>query len=182
MDELLDILDTDGNPNGTKEMKSKAHRFGLFHATAHIWFYTTSRQLLIQQRGKYKDTYPLLWDVSVAGHIGAGEEIKVSAIREIEEEIGLTVQSEDLEKIGIFKSEQKHNKNLMDNEFHHTFLCILKVPLQKLIKQESEVEALDLVPLRYFEKAVLLNKTVQKFVPHRLAYYQAVIKAIKERL
>ncbi len=58
MDELLDILDTDGNPTGTTAMKSKAHRIGLFHATVHIWFYTSEGELLLQQRGKNKGTHP----------------------------------------------------------------------------------------------------------------------------
>ena len=122
MDELLDILDRDGNLTGTTVMKSKAHSEGLFHATVHVWFYTLEGELLLQQRGKNKETHPLLWSVSVAGHIGAGEEIDVSAIREIEEEIGLTVEKELLEKIGVFKSVQKHNEHLVDCEFQHTFL------------------------------------------------------------
>ena len=182
MDELLDILDTDGNPTGTTAMKSKAHRIGLFHATVHIWFYTSEAELLLQQRGKNKGTHPLLWGVSVAGHIGAGEELEVSAMREIEEEIGLTSKKGLLEKIGVFKSVQNHHEHLVDCEFQHTFLCELSVPLHRLKKQESEVEALTLMPILDFEKEIQGNKTAQKYVPHEFSYYQDVIKAIKERL
>ncbi|MFT5738216.1 MAG: isopentenyl-diphosphate delta-isomerase [Maribacter sp.] len=182
MDELLDILDTDGNPTGTTAMKSKAHRFGLFHATVHIWFYTSKGELLLQQRGKHKGTHPLLWGVSVAGHIGAGEELEVSAMREIAEEIGLTSKKELLEKIGIFKSVQKHHEHLIDCEFQHTFLCELSLPLHLLKKQESEVEDLKLMSILNFEKQIQGNKTAQKYVPHELSYYQDVIKSIKERL
>jgi len=182
MDELLDILDANGNPTGTTVMKSKAHRDGLFHATVHIWFYTSDGNLLLQQRGKNKDTYPLLWDVSVAGHVGASEKIEASAIREIEEEIGLTVQLENLQKIGVFKSEQRHHEHLVDREFHHTFLCELKLPLSKLKKQESEVENLRLINLIDLERDIQKNATVQKYVPHNTSYYQDVIKAIKEKL
>ncbi len=182
MDELLDILDSEGNTTETTAMKSNAHQKGLFHATVHIWLYTTNGKILLQQRGKNKGTYPLLWGVSVAGHIGAGEEIKVSAMREIEEEIGLIVNKELLEKIGIFKSVQKHHKDLVDCEFQHTFLFKLKVPVHQLEKQESEVEALKLMPILDFEKEIQRNKTRQKYVPHNASYYQDVIKAIKERL
>ena len=38
-----------------------------------------------------KNIYPLLWDVSVAGHIDAGETFFEAAIRECKEEIGLTL-------------------------------------------------------------------------------------------
>lgn len=182
MDELLDILDINGDSTGKTAMKSKAHRFGLFHATVHIWLYTKSGEILLQQRGKNKPTYPLLWDVSVAGHIGAGEEIKVSALREIEEEIGLTIQSSELEKIGIYKSTQKHHETLVDNEFHHAFVCELTPTLKQLKKQESEVADVKLIPILDFEKEIQGHETAHKYVPHHVSYYQQVIKTIKEIL
>ena len=182
MDELIDILDSNGDPTGKTEMKSYAHRVGLYHPTVHIWFYTNNGNLLMQQRSTIKDIYPLLWDVSVAGHIGAGEEIKNSAVREVAEEIGLNIKKEQLEKIGVFKSVQKPKENLIDCEFHHTFSCLLNSPLQDLKKQDSEVEALTLVSLDQFKKEILMNKTSKKYVPHDLLYYKEVIDCIKKKL
>lgn len=182
MNELIDILDANGNATGTTALKSKAHQLGLFHATVHIWLYTKSGEILLQQRGQNKVTYPLLWDVSVAGHIGAGEKIEVSAIREIDEEIGLKVQEQDLEKIGVFKSMQKHHQTLIDNEFHHTFLCELKIPLHLLQKQESEVADLKLIAMANFEKIIKTEKSFIKYVPHTNAYYKAIIETIKTKL
>lgn len=182
MDELVDILDADGNYTGTTEFKSHAHRVGLFHPTVHVWFYTSDGRILIQQRGKDKDTHPLLWDVSVAGHVGAGEEIELSAIREVEEEIGLRISKTDLEKIGVFKSVQKHNEELIDCEFHHTFLCELKVPLENLEKQRSEVENLQLIPLVQFAEETWGMANPAKYVPHRVDYYKSIIREIKKKL
>lgn len=182
MDELVDILDADGKFTGKIELKSYAHRMGLFHATVHIWFYTSDGHILIQQRSIHKDIYPQLWDVSVAGHIAAGEEIEVSALREVKEEIGLTISNIQLEKIGVFKSIQKHRNNLLDCEFHHTYLCKLKVPLENLQKQESEVEALKLITLAQFLSEVSVNNRLKRFVPHSFNYCKAIFKAIKERL
>jgi isopentenyldiphosphate isomerase len=150
MDELVDILDNTGNLTGQSAMKSEAHRKGLFHPTVHIWFYTGSGKVLLQQRGKHKDTHPLLWDVSVAGHVGAGEDIKSAAVREVKEEIGVSVNENDLEKIGVFKSVHQHSESLIDREFHHTFLCELKTPLASL-KPPSQPAATGLSPgLRTF--------------------------------
>jgi isopentenyldiphosphate isomerase len=182
MDELIDILDANGNPTGTSELKSKAHRLGLFHATVHIWMYTNTGEILLQQRGQNKDTYPLLWDVSVAGHIGAGEKEELAAIREIKEEIGLTIQEEALEKIGVYKSMQKHHVTLMDNEFHHTYLCELKVPLSHLKKQESEVANIKLLALVDFERELDSDKLAKRYVPHIHGYYQEIIATIKAKL
>lgn len=182
MDELIDILDSKGNFTGKTKLKSHAHSMGLFHATVHIWFYTINEKILLQQRGKNKDTHPLLWDVSVAGHVAEGEEIELSAIREVEEEIGITITKDNLEKIGVFKSVKKHSDNLIDCEFHHTFLCELKIPLEELHKQQSEVEALDLISLLKFSEETWGMANTQKYVPHGVTYYSTIIKAIQERL
>ena len=182
MEERLDILDTNGNPMGITSLKSKAHRFGLFHATVHIWLYTKTRELLIQLRTKNKATYPLLWDVSVAGHIGAGETSEAAAVREIQEEIGLTTAQDSLNKIGVFKSTQIHHDTLIDNEFHHTFICELTRPLGQLIKQESEVADLKLIPISEFEKEIFTSTLSESYVPHDGTYYQAILAAIKGRL
>jgi len=160
-------------------MKSEAHRKGLLHQTVHIWFYTSDGKVLLQQRGKNKETHPLLWDVSVAGHIGAGEEIEIAAIREIEEEIGLTISRKDLIKIGFFPSFFKHNEDLTDNEFHHTFICEFKVGIEDLKKQESEVEALALISVSRFEKELKDEKQSKKYVPHPTDYYMSIIKEIE---
>lgn len=161
-------------------MKSDAHKNGWFHPSTHIWFYTNNREVLLQQRAKNKDTHPMLWDVSVAGHIGAGEDVLDSALREIEEEIGIKVNKADLQKIGYFKEVHKHSDDLIDCEYHHTFLCELKVPFNSLTKQESEVKALQLMSISQFETE-LKNKTLcKKYVPHSDKYYSFVIKTLYE--
>lgn len=182
MDELIDILDSDGNPTGKTAMKSEAHQKGLFHPTIHVWLYTKNGKVLIQQRAKNKDTHPLLWDVSVAGHVGAGEHLELSAVREVKEEIGLTIAPNDLRKIGVFKSIHKHNEDLIDCEFHHIYLCILEVPLESLQKQESEVEDLALIPLIRFSEETWGMANLKKYVPHGVTYYKAIVEEIKGML
>lgn len=182
MDELLDVLDTDGNFTGETVMKSVAHKNGLFHPTVHVWVYTQNGQILIQQRGREKDTHPLYWDVSVAGHIGAGEDFETSAMREVLEEIGLEITRAELHKMGVFKSVHRHNDDLIDCEFHHTYLCKLKVPFERLTKQDSEVEALHLIPLSQFSKEISNKNTLKKYVPYKEDYYRLVVKLIQEKL
>ena len=45
-----------------------------------------------------KITYPGLWDVSCAGHVSAGESATTSALRELEEELGVVAQVEELQR------------------------------------------------------------------------------------
>lgn len=180
MDEIIDILNTNGELTGTTAMKSEAHRKGWFHQTVHIWFYTSDRKVLLQQRGSNKDIFPLLWDVSVAGHIAAGEAIEISALREIKEEIGLTIHMKQLKKIGVFKSIQKHHPNIIDHEFHHTYLCELKLPITKLQNQISEIADLKLISIDKIIAETSDPYQRKKYVPHDLKYYQNVFTAIKK--
>ncbi|MBM1107544.1 NUDIX domain-containing protein [Aurantibacter crassamenti] len=182
MDELIDILDSNGKLTGRTALKSEAHRNGLYHQTVHVWFYTSDGKILLQQRGKYKDTHPLLFDVSVAGHIGAGEQIEIAALREVQEEIGISITQNELKKIGIFKSEFKHNQDLKDNEFHHTFLCELNHSLDSLTKQESEVESLALIRISEFKKELKDPILQKKYVSHTYTYFTTIINEINALL
>jgi len=182
MGELIDILDSEGNLTGRSALKSEAHEKGLLHQTVHVWFYTSDGKILLQQRGKYKDTHPLLWDVSVAGHIGAGESIERAAVREVKEEIGLSISTEDLYKIGVFPSFFEHHNGLIDNEIHHTFLCKLEVALKTLKKQESEVEDLLLKSVATFLEELNEDIYSKKYVPHSKNYYLSIIKEVNTKL
>ena len=182
MDELIDILDAQGQPTAKTAMKSEAHLHGWFHASVHVWCYTPTGYILLQQRAASKASFPLLWDVSVAGHIAAKEPILTAALREMEEEIGHSTTADSLEKIGVFKSMQQHSSSFIDHEFHHSFLCQLPQPIKSLQKQESEVAALQWLSIKELKTLLTANNPRLPLVPHAPAYYQAVFNAIEERL
>ena len=114
--------------------------------------------------------------------IGAGEDFESSAIREVSEEIGLEITTDELQKIGVFKSVQKHHADLIDCEFNHTYLCELKTSLSNLKKQDSEVNALRLISLIQFSEETWGMANLAKYVSHEVEYYKTIIKAIKKRL
>jgi len=177
-EELIDILDDKGNYKGLTALKSKAHASGWFHASVHIWFYTSSGKVLFQKRAKHKDTYPGLWDVSVAGHIGAGEIAINSAIREVNEEIGLAIGKKDLEFILKYKSMKKPSKNILDNEFHHVYFSKLSTPIDTLILQQEEVAEVKLFDLNILNK----NTIETNMVPHDLKYFKLIYNEIIKRI
>lgn len=182
MEEYIDIVTQKGNPTGRKELKAVVHQNGLYHHTAHVWLYTKNGDILLSQRSASKSICPLLWDVSVAGHVDAGESIINGALREMKEEIGLTLSENDLQKIGVFESFQKYENDIVDNEFHNTFIAELKVPLSKLKPQMEEVEALKLVSLTEFEHLLSNSETNGHFVASNRAYYIKVLKAIQSQI
>ena len=116
MDELIDILNSDGKKTDETCMKSGAHKKGFYHASVHIWIFDDQGNVLLQRKTIEKDTHPNHWDVSVAGHIGAGELQNISAVREIKEDIGLKIKEHDIEEVGCFKSIFIHREYLKDFE------------------------------------------------------------------
>ncbi len=181
MDDLVEIWDKTGKPTGQTALKSEAHMQGWFHPTVHVWFYTRAGQVLLQKRAQGKDTFPGLWDVSVAGHVHAGETPMECALRETAEEIGLSIPAESLEFLGRFTSEQAHPGDIVDREFQYVYLCELRVPVGQLRPDPAEVASLELRSLLLMAEDLWGLARPGTYVPHSRAYYTQIIKAVKSR-
>ncbi len=181
MDELIDIVDESGVLTGEVCLKSKAHRFGYWHLCVDIWLYTRSGDLLIQKRIDHKDTFPGLWDVSVAGHVGAGEALIDAAHRELQEELGVHIPHKDLSFIGNYKSDFKHHKYLTDKEFHHIYIAQFKGDISDITLQADEVSEIRLIPINQLKKKVIDTAFKQEFVPYSNAYFSMVFEAIERK-
>lgn len=180
MDELIDILTPDGKPTGKTALKSEAHKNGWFHATVHVWLFTSDEKILLQKRALTKKVFPGMWDISVAGHVGTGEEILTSAKREVLEEIGLQLTEKDLIKIGTRIHQVTHANGIQDNEHHHVFIAELKVPLSTLTIQKEEVDAIQLFDLSTLKNTEnLQNILLSRFHDYYCSVYNQIIKNIQ---
>jgi isopentenyl-diphosphate delta-isomerase type 1 len=90
--ELLDVVNEDDEIIGVKT-RGEIHALGLMHRSVHILVFNSQGQLFIQKRSMSKDNAPGLWDSSAAGHVDSGEEYHSCAIRELGEELGITVSA-----------------------------------------------------------------------------------------
>jgi len=180
-DEYIDILNEDLTVSKIC-LKSEAHKHGYLHASVHVWFYTKDGDILFQKRSKNKIAFPNLWDVSIAGHISAGETAINSAIRETEEEIGLTITKNELYKIGSFKEIHQHKEDFIDNEIHLIYIGELSIPLNQLKIQEEELSAIKLIPINTFKKKLKKINFHKRYVPHSIGYYKFVLNEISNNL
>ncbi|MFT5213696.1 MAG: isopentenyl-diphosphate delta-isomerase [Patiriisocius sp.] len=177
MDELIDILTPEGKSTGKTALKSEAHKNGWFHATAHIWLFTSSKKILLQKRALTKKVFPGIWDISVAGHIGAGEAILEGAKREVFEEIGLILEDKDFIKIGTRIHQVTHENGIQDNEHHHVFIAELKTPISELTMQPEEVAGLELWDLKVLKETKNLeNVLLPRFHKYYCSVYNEIIK------
>ena len=180
MDELIDILTPEGKSTGKTALKSEAHKNGWFHATVHIWLFTADQKILLQKRALTKKVFPGLWDISVAGHIAAGESILSSTKREVFEEIGLKLQDSDLIKIGTRVHQVKHKNGIQDNEHHHVFIAELKVPISDLKIQKEEVADIKLFDLSILKNTKNLeNVLLSRFHSYYVSVYDKIISHLK---
>ena len=87
-DELFDVVDAHDRVTGQMSRR-EVHARGLRHRAVHILVVNRAGQVFLQKRSMAKDLFPGTWDSSAAGHVGAGEDYDGTALRELEEEIGL---------------------------------------------------------------------------------------------
>ena len=144
--EYLDVCDLEGNPTGEVIARDSAHRDGVAHRTAHVWVVRNAGgrwEALLQKRAMCKESFPGQYDTSSAGHIPAGVEPLPSALRELQEELGITAEPEQLAFAGKFHmsyEKEFHGKPFRDNETVWVYVYSEPVDIGALTLQESEVE------------------------------------------
>lgn len=90
--ELLDVVDATDRVVG-RAPRGEVHRLGLRHRAAHILVFNAKAEVFVQRRAWWKECQPGRWDTSAAGHLDAGEDYAVAAVRELEEELGLRAET-----------------------------------------------------------------------------------------
>ncbi|MEK7508431.1 MAG: NUDIX domain-containing protein [Patescibacteria group bacterium] len=169
MTELLDILDENGQLTGRQKPRDQVHRDGDWHRSAHIWIINSQKELLIQKRSANKDSHPNQWDISSAGHVQAGDDYLISALRELEEELGLVAKKESFESLGIFKDEAiTNNGAFINKQFNEVFLIEMDLDIAELKLQEEEVAEVKFIPFTELEK--IIAKGDENFVAHQEQY------------
>ncbi|MCZ7592672.1 MAG: NUDIX domain-containing protein [Kiritimatiellae bacterium] len=88
-DELFDLVDREGNVIG-QAPRSQCHANpALIHQAVHVAVFNHASELFLQKRVPTKEIQPDKWDISVGGHVQAGEAPLAGAIRELREELGV---------------------------------------------------------------------------------------------
>lgn len=148
LDEPFDLCDRDGNLLGQVKPRGAVHRDGDWHRALHLWVVIARRAqpvVVFQRRSLAKDTHPGLVDVSVAGHLRAGESVE-EALRESEEEIGLGVALADAFDIGARRVEKPVPAGV-DREVQTVLGTVTDAMFSRLRPHPDEVAALYAAPL-----------------------------------
>ncbi|MGW3496185.1 NUDIX hydrolase [Streptomyces sp. NPDC001020] len=88
-DELLDIVDENDRVIG-QSPRGEAYERGLRHRCVFIQVRDAEDRLFVHRRTPTKLVFPSLYDMFVGGVVGAGEAYDDAALREAEEELGVS--------------------------------------------------------------------------------------------
>ena len=131
--EMWDLLDCFGNKTGqVVERENIPDNFA--HLGTDIWIVNSNDEILIQKRSSTKRHSPNFW-ANTGGSVIAGETSKSAIIREVKEELGLTISENDLQFIKQIKA--KHSGTPL--VFIDTFLTKKDVDIQEISIRESEL-------------------------------------------
>lgn len=179
--ELLDIVDEKGIPTGETVERERAHAEGILHRTAHVWLLRKKEgkvQILLQKRSGEKDSYPGCYDISSAGHIPAGVDFIPSAIRELEEELGVFARSEQFLYCGqrLLSFDQVfHGKPFHDRQVSNIYALWMDREPGKFVLQQEEVAAVEWFDFEDCVKAVEENR-----IPHCI--YMEELEMVRQKI
>jgi isopentenyldiphosphate isomerase len=71
--------------------RREVHARGLRHRAVHVLVFNARGEVFLQKRSLLKDRQPGVWDSSASGHVESGEDYDACAVREVREELGVTL-------------------------------------------------------------------------------------------
>ena len=125
--ELWDVLDENRNPTGRVHERGKPVKPGDYHLVVHVWIRNSRGEYLISKRTPNKP-YPNLWECT-GGSVLAGETSLQAALREVREELGITLLPENGRII---------RSGIRRDDFFDVWLFQHDADIQSVVLQEGE--------------------------------------------
>ncbi|HZP55530.1 MAG TPA: NUDIX domain-containing protein, partial [Candidatus Saccharimonadales bacterium] len=153
-DELVDIIDEKGSKTGKTAMKSIAHKRALWHEAAFVWIYNSKNEVLVQFRSADKQIHANCWDVSVGGHMGAGEDPADNVIRETKEELGVDLNKADLKYLGKLPDVKPLRDGTPHKEWDLCFITKKDTDIKNIKPLKKELSKVKWLPIKELENDI----------------------------
>lgn len=147
--ELLNVYDENNEFLNKKLDREEIHNKGLWHHEVLIIVINEKKQVLLQKRSYKRRNLPGKWALC-AGHVISDETEKKTAVRELKEEIGLTVSAKDLKLIDIYKKNEPKNR-----KFSYIYLVKTTKKINEFKIQTNELTQIKYVPIKKLIKMIL---------------------------
>ncbi|MDD5900768.1 MAG: NUDIX domain-containing protein [Lachnospiraceae bacterium] len=164
MAEHWDLFNGAGLATGEKHLRGTAIPEGKFHKVVHIWIQNAKGRFLMQKRSDSVDNCPGEW-ATTGGSVVAGEEPLTAAVRELAEELGLTVNAEELQYCLMMRRK---------DAFCYVYRLRKDIPVEQLMLQESEVSAVEWMTQE------TIDRMVKEGSMHRYVYRELLSACLGE--
>lgn len=173
----VDIVDEKNKPRNFALPITIANQKKLWHRGCHAVLSTPNNHVVIQKRSKQIIFAPRMIDITLGGHVDSGESPKVAILREIAEELGLSLEKESLRLLQIYKQSRYHPRYKRHaRSFTYTYHAVLPNNNPTFAIQKSEVAAVGLLPAA--KARSLVSKHALKGVGklnYTYAYYRHIM-------
>lgn len=151
MEEMFDVLNEWGEYTGEVASRDRCHTEGLWHRAVYGFVIDKNKNVLLQKRSANKKAWPNMWDVTVGGHVDAGEFGRQALIRKAKEELGLDITDDDIKY--LVGSTSIDTAKGINKHFNECYMILKDVDVSDIKLQEEEVSE-----VRYFSKAEILER------------------------
>lgn len=170
-EEILRVLQENGEPTKKFAKRSYIHQNGLWHEEVSFIPINSKNELLIQKRSRNKKSHPNCWGLC-AGHVTGKQTALQAAIMEANEELGLQLKENDLNLlVEKMKNEREDNKC-----YATTYYKLIDEPIDYFTKQDAEVEELRWISFEDFKEMV---KTETDCIFRNNSRYNAIIENLQ---
>lgn len=141
--EVFDVVNENDEVIG-ETTRGEAHKDpALIHRVVHIWIINDQGEILLQQRSLTKDKAPGEWDISCGGHVQKGDDLELTAERELQEELGITADCKFITKF----LERFEDQSEMVNLYYAVHNGPFSFPKEEIeqMKFMSKAEALEFI-------------------------------------
>ena len=151
MEEMFDVLNEWGEYTGEVASRDRCHTEGLWHRAVYGFVIDKNKNVLLQKRSANKKAWPNMWDVTVGGHVDAGEFGRQALIRKAKEELGLDITDDDIKY--LVGSTSIDTAKGINKHFNECYMILKDVDVSDIKLQEEEVSE-----VRDFSKAEILER------------------------
>lgn len=159
---IVELVDPDGNTIGETSVEEAHTPPGRLHRAFSVMLFDEDDRVLLQQRALTKNRFPGLWANTCCSHPLAGEDIALSAIKRVDEELHLRI--EELREVGTFTYQALDGHGAAEHEFDHVLIGKIGADAHLTAKPEAdEIEQLKWV--QYSELVADHEANPERYAP-----------------
>ena len=170
--ELLQVLDENGNPTGRFEKREIVHDNKLFHNEVALWIIDReNKKVLLQRRSPNKKQKPNKLALC-AGHVVDNETIDEALEKEANEELGLNIKNYKVDKLITIKRTEPRN-----HCFIHHYYIGKAIPIENITIQKEELSEVLYMDYEHLKQLVKQNSDEVVF---KWEFYEPVFNKLDE--